>query len=459
MSYGGGGGYGQPQTRSKVVFVGNLPFDYTEEQFVEVFNSVGPVVSFRLVFDHNTGKPKGFGFCEYRDADTAASALRNLQGVEVGGRGLRLDFADTDDSPPSKRGGGGRGGYGGGGGYGDRGYGVGAGHGAYGAGAAGAGGPPQGYGGPGGAGGMGIPPPPPPGMGIPPLQHQQQQQQQTHQQQQAPPMPPTMGQGGVQPRPLPAGIPLEPGKSSTDKITETIGTMAPGQLLDIMSQMKALVIASPYEARALLTGNPQLSYALFQAMLCMGIVDPALLSKAFPSAFPAGSVPPPPAAAAPSAYPVPPPPSYGGAAPPYGAPPSSYGTPPPPPPGSTAPYGYGRPPMPPTNGPPPSMPYNGGVTGAPPPPPSGPGGYGGYASPIPPPPSASPAIPKPPPGNYNGPAPSNPTPAAQPSATPDQAALIQQVLAMTDAQIATLDEASRNTILQIRQQAQRAMGR
>ncbi|KWU43379.1 hypothetical protein RHOSPDRAFT_12218, partial [Rhodotorula sp. JG-1b] len=77
--------------------VGNLPFDLTEEQLVEVFSSVGPVVSFRLVFDHATGKPKGFGFCEYRDADTAASALRNLQGVEVGGRGLRLDFADTDD--------------------------------------------------------------------------------------------------------------------------------------------------------------------------------------------------------------------------------------------------------------------------------------------------------------------------------------------------------------------------
>lgn len=41
---------------------------------------------------------------------------------------------------------------------------------------------------------------------------------------------------------------------------------------------QALVIASPYEARALLSSNPQLSYALFQAMLCMGIVDPALLS-------------------------------------------------------------------------------------------------------------------------------------------------------------------------------------
>jgi hypothetical protein len=33
------------------------------------------------------------------------------------------------------------------------------------------------------------------------------------------------------------GVPVEAGKTAVDKITETIGTMPPGQLLDIMSQM------------------------------------------------------------------------------------------------------------------------------------------------------------------------------------------------------------------------------
>lgn len=36
--------------------------------------------------------------------------------------------------------------------------------------------------------------------------------------------------------------------------------------------------SSPYEARQLLTANPQLSYAMFQAMLMMNIVDPAILN-------------------------------------------------------------------------------------------------------------------------------------------------------------------------------------
>ncbi|ORY48422.1 hypothetical protein BCR35DRAFT_356183 [Leucosporidium creatinivorum] len=365
MSYGGGGNYGAPQQRSSVVFVGNLPFDYTEEQLVETFSSVGPVVSFRLVFDHATGRPKGFGFCEYKDPETAASALRNLQGVEVGGRGLRLDFADTEDAPPSKRGpprGGSGGGYGGGG----AGFGAGA------------------------------------------------------------------GQGAEPPRPLPTGAPLAPGAQATDTISHTLGTMPPGQLLDIMSQMKALVISSPYEARSLLAANPQLSYALFQAMLMMNIVDPAVLSKMLPQAAPA---------------PAPAPTSYGGAPSSYGAPPpsSSYGA------ASSSSYG-----------PPPSNPnsYNGRAPLSYPPAPTPPHqqqqpprGYGDYQKP---PPQGGQAGYGPPPHQAQSAPP--PPPAGGAQIAPDQAQLIQQVLAMTQEQIDALPAESRSTIMQIRAQAAASMG-
>lgn len=52
----------------------------------------------RLVYDRETGKPKGYGFCEYKDQETALSAMRNLNGYEIGGRTLRVDNACTEKS-------------------------------------------------------------------------------------------------------------------------------------------------------------------------------------------------------------------------------------------------------------------------------------------------------------------------------------------------------------------------
>ncbi|KAK7270398.1 hypothetical protein RIF29_23498 [Crotalaria pallida] len=83
-------------SQHRCVFVGNIPYDASEEQLIEICQEVGPVVSFRLVIDRETGKPKGYGFCEYKDEETALSARRNLQGYQINGRQLRVDFAEND---------------------------------------------------------------------------------------------------------------------------------------------------------------------------------------------------------------------------------------------------------------------------------------------------------------------------------------------------------------------------
>ncbi|XP_044004678.1 cleavage stimulation factor subunit 2 isoform X2 [Aphidius gifuensis] len=80
------------------VFVGNIPYEATEENLKDIFSEVGPVLSFKLVYDRETGKPKGYGFCEYKDTQTAHSAMRNLNGYEIGGRTLRVDNACTEKS-------------------------------------------------------------------------------------------------------------------------------------------------------------------------------------------------------------------------------------------------------------------------------------------------------------------------------------------------------------------------
>lgn len=90
------------QGNNRSVFVGNISYTTTGAELRELFSEVGPVVDFHLVLDPATGKSKGYGFCEYSDAATAMSAMRNLNGREFQGRPLRVDFTeDRSPEPPT----------------------------------------------------------------------------------------------------------------------------------------------------------------------------------------------------------------------------------------------------------------------------------------------------------------------------------------------------------------------
>lgn len=75
------------------VYVGNIPYSVGEDQLKDIFSQIGPVVSFKIIYDRETGRPKGFGFCEFQDQESAMSAMRNLNGYEIAGRTLRVDNA------------------------------------------------------------------------------------------------------------------------------------------------------------------------------------------------------------------------------------------------------------------------------------------------------------------------------------------------------------------------------
>ncbi|KAG0366720.1 hypothetical protein BC939DRAFT_457068 [Gamsiella multidivaricata] len=269
---------------SKVVFVGNIPYEQTEEQLIEIFSEVGPVVSFRLVFERETGKPRGYGFCEFQDERTAASAVRNLNGREIGNRSLKVDFAETD---PARNGGR------------DLEEGL--------------------YMrniGP-GSGPSGLPPMPP---------HLQQQQQPHFMPPQGapqrldprlannpnaalPPNRPPMPQPPMTGAPPP---PMAPGPSSADAISAVLGTMTPQNVFDLISSMKVLGTSEPERAKAVLNDNPQLSYALFQALLMMNLVEPSSLQRMFPS-MPGPKAPAPPVSVPQQQHlPPPPPPTHMG---------------------------------------------------------------------------------------------------------------------------------------------------
>jgi RNA recognition motif-containing protein len=92
---------------NKRLYVGNLPFDATEEAVRAAFEAYGTVHEVSLVTDRDTGRPRGFGFVEM-DADGAAKAIEGLNEKDFGGRNLNVNEARERKS-------GGRGGGGGGG--------------------------------------------------------------------------------------------------------------------------------------------------------------------------------------------------------------------------------------------------------------------------------------------------------------------------------------------------------
>jgi RNA recognition motif-containing protein len=110
----------------KKIYVGNLPFSTTESELRTLFERHGSVASVNVIMDRETGRPRGFAFVEMEDANSAATAIRALDGSQLEGRSIRVN--EAQDRREGGGGGGGGGGFrreGGGGGGGRRGGGGG----------------------------------------------------------------------------------------------------------------------------------------------------------------------------------------------------------------------------------------------------------------------------------------------------------------------------------------------
>ena len=77
----------------KKLYLGNLPFTATEDEVREMLGAFGPVHSVALPTDRDTGRPRGFGFVEMPEDDTARKAIEELNGKEVDGRALTVNEA------------------------------------------------------------------------------------------------------------------------------------------------------------------------------------------------------------------------------------------------------------------------------------------------------------------------------------------------------------------------------
>jgi len=72
------------------LYVSNLPYTMTDEEFQGVFAAHGQVSTARVVKDRETGRSRGFGFVEMPVESEALTAINTINGMDVGGRPLRV---------------------------------------------------------------------------------------------------------------------------------------------------------------------------------------------------------------------------------------------------------------------------------------------------------------------------------------------------------------------------------
>ncbi|GFZ06227.1 U2 snRNP auxilliary factor, large subunit, splicing factor [Actinidia rufa] len=81
------------------VFVGGLPYYFTEAQIRELLESFGPLRGFDLVKDRDTGNSKGYGFCIYKDPAATDIACAALNGLKMGDKTLTVRRATMSNEP------------------------------------------------------------------------------------------------------------------------------------------------------------------------------------------------------------------------------------------------------------------------------------------------------------------------------------------------------------------------
>ena len=87
------------------LFVGNLPYDATEEELTHHFAQVGPVSRVFLPLDRETGRPRGFAFVEFPSLEHAAEAIQRLNQQPFKERPLVVNEARPSESRPAGGGG------------------------------------------------------------------------------------------------------------------------------------------------------------------------------------------------------------------------------------------------------------------------------------------------------------------------------------------------------------------
>jgi cold-inducible RNA-binding protein len=87
------------------LYVGNLPYDITEEGLRELFSPFGQVNTATIIINKFNNRSKGFGFVEFAEDASAREAIEKLNDSQVGDRKIVVNEAKPREERPSNGGG------------------------------------------------------------------------------------------------------------------------------------------------------------------------------------------------------------------------------------------------------------------------------------------------------------------------------------------------------------------
>lgn len=83
---------------NRKMYVGNLPFDATEQDLRDLFESHGEVTEVFIPTDRESGRPRGFAFVTMNSTDSMNAAISALNGQECQGRALVVNEARPQEN-------------------------------------------------------------------------------------------------------------------------------------------------------------------------------------------------------------------------------------------------------------------------------------------------------------------------------------------------------------------------
>lgn len=85
------------------IYIGNLPYNVSEEDLRDAFGQFGQVQSANIITDKFSGRSKGFGFVDMPNDSEAREAIEAMNDKDFKGRTIKVNEARPREERPMRR--------------------------------------------------------------------------------------------------------------------------------------------------------------------------------------------------------------------------------------------------------------------------------------------------------------------------------------------------------------------